>query len=75
MDNAEYLWNVIEFLSEAVIDEYRIRLAVINEFNKYSIDFDLPSFIKIKQSNVDIFTFLEKIINENSCRNLINLKI
>lgn len=40
-ENADYLWKVIEFLSKNLIDEYRIRIAIICEFNKCNLFFDL----------------------------------
>lgn len=74
-ENADYLWEVIEFLSKNLIDEYRIRIAIICELNKCNLVFDLELFISMKTAHSDIYLFIEKIINENSARNLLNFKL
>lgn len=74
VENAGYLWDIIPYLSESVIDEYRIRLATISELNSHSIAFDVEMMLSLKKPSFSIYSFLEDLIDKNSCDSLAALK-
>lgn len=74
-DHGEYLRGIVEFMSDGIGDQYKVKLAIICELNRHSLYFDLSAVMKMKESQLDILTFCKKIVKQNSCRNLVNLRL